>query len=104
MNEQRNLLMTAEQPISGTNQRLIVKLPIIVCGLFVAFGFMSLPANAAVSWDAGSATKYWFDPVNWSNDVLPPSNGAVPPAVTDTDITIATTGLPGGEGIVYDPS
>ena len=26
------------------------------------------------------------------------------PAPTDTDLTIATTGLPGGEGIVYDPS
>ena len=61
-------------------------------------------AHAAVSWDAGSNTQYWFDPANWSNNVLPPSNGATPPAVTDTDIGIGTASLPGGEGIVYDPS
>ncbi len=61
-------------------------------------------AYAAISWDAGSNSQYWFDPVNWSNNVLPPSNGATPPAVTDTDIGIGTASLPGGEGIVYDPS
>ena len=104
MNEQRNLPVTAEQPLSGTGQRFVVTLPVVACALFVAFGLMSLPAKAAISWDAGSATQYWFDPVNWSNNVLPPSNGAVPPASTDTATTIATTGLPGGEGIVYDPS
>jgi hypothetical protein len=93
--------MTAEQPFSGISERF-VKIAARVAVLLAAF--TSTTARAAISWDAGSGTQYWFDPVNWSNNVLPPSNGAVPPAATDTDITIATTGLPGGEGIVYDPS
>ncbi len=61
-------------------------------------------ASAAVSWDAGGNSQYWFDPANWSNNVLPPSNGATPPAPTDTDIGIGTASLPGGQGILYDPT
>jgi hypothetical protein len=65
---------------------------------------------AAISWDADNNTQWWFDPVNWNtnmdvNTALPPSNGVSPtPGATDTQINMGTAGLPGGEGVVYDPS
>jgi hypothetical protein len=81
-------------------------------------------ARAAVTWDSqgvnpdtsnptGSATQWWFDPANWSDETpasmaaaapyyLPPNNSSG--AVTDTQINVGTATLPGGEGVVYDPS
>jgi hypothetical protein len=67
------------------------------------------PSHAAISWDADNNTQWWFDPVNWNtnmdiNTALPPSNGLSPtPGPTDTQINMGTSGLPGGEGVVYDP-
>src|SRR6187549_1395546 len=81
-------------------------------------------ADAAVTWDPqlsnpdtgnpnGAGTQWWFDPANWSNET-PASIGTGPPyylppnnatgAETDTQINVGTASLPGGEGVVYDPS
>lgn len=78
----------------------------LILGVFVSVAMTQFAgvASAAVSWDAGGNSQYWFNPANWSNDVLPPSNGATPPAATDTDIGIGTASLPGGQGILYDPA
>jgi hypothetical protein len=82
--------------------------------------FMASRASAAISWDslsqtsgggaAGSGTQWWFDPLNWSaqNSAstppyhLPPTNDGS--AVTDTQINVGSVALPGGEGVVYDPT
>jgi hypothetical protein len=81
---------------------------------------IATPASAAITWDslsqtsggqpAGSGTQWWFDPLNWSaqNSAstppyhLPPTNDGS--AVTDTQINVGSVPLPGGEGVVYDPS
>jgi hypothetical protein len=54
-------------------------------------------ACAAVSFDGGGGSNWWFDPVNWTNDKLPPNDAAG--AATDVQINLGTT----GEGVVYDP-
>jgi hypothetical protein len=89
-------------------------------GAFVLL-LVAMPAvQAATTWDsqaltmqgnpAGSKTQWWFDPLNWSASnpggmppyFLPPTaNGT---SVTDAEINRGTTTLPGGEGVVYDPS
>jgi hypothetical protein len=80
---------------------------LLITGLF---WFATSTALAAISWDADSNTQWWFDPANWNtnmdvNTALPPSNGLSPtPAATDTQINMGTGSLPGGEGVVYDPS
>jgi hypothetical protein len=67
---------------------------------------LTATVRAGDNWDASDNTQWWFDPQNWNNNVLPPTNGTAPPAqgATDTDIVISTDTLPGGEGIVFDPS
>ncbi len=78
-------------------------------------------AYASISWDsqsltmgmnpAGSGTQWWFDPFNWTAQhpaspapyYLPPMNESGT-GVTDTVIGSGTATLPGGEGVVYDPS
>jgi hypothetical protein len=74
-------------------------------------------AFAAIAWDAGAGTQWWFNPTNWntnsnSNIVLPPTTNTqtdpmMPPTwgATDTQINIGTTGAWNvtGEGVVYDP-
>lgn len=96
---------------------------ILVCGSLVLLSlFVSTNTRAAVTWDsqvinadstpAGSGSKWWFDPANWSAEspasmatgppyYLPPNNSTG--AVTDTQINVGTASLPGGEGVVYDP-
>jgi hypothetical protein len=77
--------------------------------------------QAAITWDSlgqtmggnptGSTTQWWFDPANWSHQVpgeapplyLPPSNDGAT-AETDVQINEGTAGLPGGAGVVYDPT
>jgi hypothetical protein len=80
-------------------------------------------SRAAITWDsqqltenslpAGSGTKWWFDPANWSAEspatmamaspyYLPPNNSSG--AITDTQINVGTASLDGGEGVVYDPA
>ena len=82
-------------------------------------------AQAAITWDGGSDTNWWFDPVNWSRDedcpnvngicYLPPAQDAGgSPVNIDAQINsgwnLTTSdgqgdGQPGdGEGVVYDPA
>src|SRR5262249_11007396 len=62
-------------------------------------------AYAGNNWNKPTGgTQYWFDPSNWSVGALPPTNSTTTPAVTDTDVIVSTDQLPGGEGIVFDPS
>src|SRR5215212_724183 len=65
----------------------------------LAFSF----AQAANSWDAANNTHWWFDPANWSKDVLPPNNDAAN-AVTDTQINVGTGAWDQGFGVLYDPA
>lgn len=65
-------------------------------------------ANAAIGWDSGAGTQWWFDPVNWSapgnpNTLLPPSGDALGTTTTDAHISIGIDSIMGGEGVVYDP-
>jgi hypothetical protein len=102
-----------------------------VRGQFVFYTVLALlgsvvlhSAQAAVTWDSqivnpdtnnpnGDGTQWWFDPANWSDETpasmltgppyyLPPNNSTG--AVTDTQINVGTGSLPGGEGVVYDPT
>lgn len=67
-------------------------------------------AFAAISWDRGGNSDWWFDPVNWSRDqdeggpFLPPSQGQ-PVTSTDTQIN-GVGGAPQtvGANVVYDPA
>ena len=66
-----------------------------------------IPATAsyaAITWDGGGNSNWWFDPVNWSREpLLPPSQGD-PPAITDAQHNTGTGPWDvTGEGIVYDP-
>jgi hypothetical protein len=63
---------------------------------------LALYANAATTWDAGGGTRWWYNPTNWSVDLLPPNNATG--AATDTQINIGTGAWDLGEGVVYDPS
>jgi hypothetical protein len=88
-------------------------------------GFVLASAQAAITWDsqgltnngspAGSGTQWWFDPANWSGEtpasiaagppyLLPPNNTNGSGAVTDTQVDFGTETLPGGEGVVFDPT
>jgi hypothetical protein len=82
----------------------------------VSILFVSAPAaQAAISWDGGGNSNWWFDPANWSQDqfnYLPPTQDddgdpATPglrlPA-TDAQINGGTGAWDvTGEGVVYDP-
>jgi hypothetical protein len=66
-------------------------------------------AMAAISWDGGGNSNWWFDVQNWSqsaNNYLPPAqdSGGVP-TFTDAQVNIGTGGAWNltGEGLVYDP-
>lgn len=72
--------------------------------------------QAAINWDGGGGTNWWFNPVNWSQDAGCPSTSAVcylppaqdnagNPAVTDAQINGGTGAWDlTGEGVVYDPA
>ncbi|TWU30460.1 PEP-CTERM sorting domain-containing protein [Bythopirellula polymerisocia] len=70
-----------------------------LCGLWL----IASPTQAANTWDAGGSSQWWFDPVNWSKEVLPPNNDAAN-AVGDLQINIGTFTGDLGEGVVYDPA
>lgn len=88
--------------------------------VLLAVSFMSAKAIAAISWDsqvlnadttpAGAGTQWWYNPANWTGTgpsgtapfFLPPTNNGT--AATDTQINAGTATLPGGEGVVYDPT
>ncbi|QEG36450.1 PEP-CTERM sorting domain-containing protein [Bythopirellula goksoeyrii] len=82
---------------------------LVACRKLVAIGAALLtlhtiatPVHAAVSWDADGASQWWFNNVNWSDDMLPPNNSSG--AVTDTQINMGTGAWDQGEGVVYDPT
>src|SRR3954463_14017896 len=100
----RNRSVRLHQPTRHRVSRSFLQSLIVGGCALMAFTQLAGLARAAGSLDGGGNTQWWFDPTNWSNNVLPPSNGATPPAATDTDIGIGTASLPGGEGIVYDPA
>lgn len=67
-------------------------------------------SRAAISWDNGANTNWWFDPVNWSdaNGYLPPYQSADGtnnpyPAANDAQINNGWNVANGGEGVIYDP-
>jgi hypothetical protein len=67
-------------------------------------------ALAAIAWDGGGNSNWWFDPVNWSdaNGYLPPYQSADGlnnpyPAANDAQINNGWNVAGGGEGVVYDP-
>jgi hypothetical protein len=72
-----------------------------LAALFLA-GSMNA-VHAATTFDAGGGTHWWFNPLNWSVDRIPPNNAAGT-ASTDVQINLGTmfTGNM-GEGVVYDP-
>jgi hypothetical protein len=83
-----------------------------LCVLLVA---LAPRADAAITWDGGGNSNWWFDPANWSQDTfgyLPPTQDddgdpATPelrqPA-TDAQINIGSGDWDvTGEGVVYDP-
>jgi hypothetical protein len=109
-----------KQSISGRIRRQFVSWAVLA----LLSSIVLHSARAAVTWDSqvvnpdtsnpnGSATQWWFDPANWS-DETPASMAAAPPyylppnntsgAATDTQINLGTATLPGGEGVVFDPS
>ncbi len=87
-----------------------IALAISVVGALLCCGNL----QAAINWDGGGNTNWWFDPVNWSREgtesslcpCLPPSQGVADLFVTATDAQINNgTGAWDltGEGVVYDP-
>jgi hypothetical protein len=94
----------------------------IAIAICIIASLFSRASYAANTWDsqaltgnnnpAGDNTQWWFDPYNWSGATpgdavahfLPPSLDAAGSASTDTQINVGTTTLPGGQGVVYDPS
>ncbi|HEX6963154.1 MAG TPA: hypothetical protein VF175_14910 [Lacipirellula sp.] len=70
----------------------------------------SATAQAAISWDGGGSSMWWFDPANWSRQTdpggpfLPPSQGQ-PVFATDAQIN-GVGGAPQtmGAEVVYDPA
>jgi hypothetical protein len=97
----------------------------IFCAVLALVNSVQLhSACAAVTWDSqvvnpdttnpnGAGTQWWFNPANWSDETpasmltgppyyLPPNNSSG--GITDTQINVGTASLPGGEGVVYDPT
>ena len=74
----------------------------VLCAAIITMLPAAPSAQAGVTWDAGNNTQWWFDPVNWSNNTLPPDNGSG--SATDTQINLGTGAWDLGEGVVYDPN
>ena len=76
--------------------------------LCISLGVSSLAcsfSHAADEWDASAGTHWWFNPANWSKDVLPPANDTLnPPTSTDTQINLGTGAWDQGFGVLYDPA
>lgn len=100
--------------MTHTHQQLFGRIPSFanVFGRFslvlLVIGISLVPvAQGAVVWDGEHGTQWWFDPFNWNRDsnnntTLPPGNATT--GVTDTQINTDTSTLPGGEGVVFNPS
>ena len=64
---------------------------------------LTTSSYAAISWDGGGGSSWWFDPANWNQssfNYLPPGQDTAGVlTLTDAQINAA----PSGEGVVYDP-
>ena len=94
--------MNSYQPLSFFRCNRCLALGTLLCMTVLAHCFVAPMARGAISWDAQGNSQWWFDPVNWSNDVLPPDNGTG--SATDAQINIGTGAWDLGEGVVYDPA
>jgi hypothetical protein len=92
------------QQLMSSSRALCVGIGSIAIVLSIA----ALPAHAAISWDGGGNSNWWFDPANWSQDAF----GYIPPSQdqggTLIPIDAQINGGTGawdvtGEGVVYDP-
>ena len=86
-------------------------------GLLFVISFGALNSGevlAAISWDGGGSSNWWFDPVNWSHEGsiggpwLPPGQPASAtdptPTASDAQINVGTGAWDvTDEGVVYDP-
>ena len=76
----------------------------LMCSLIL----VPVVAQAAISWDGGGASSWWFDPDNWSLVGLLPPNPTLAQADAQINIgwntTPAAPGFTTGEGVVYDPA
>ena len=84
--------------------RAVFRYRLLSLGSAVALNLLAFSfAQAANSWDAAGNTHWWFNPANWSKDVLPPNNDAIN-TLTDTQINIGTGAWDQGFGVLYDPA
>jgi len=73
----------------------------------VVFAIFLSPTFAAINWDGGGGSNWWFDPANWNPQgpaspppyFLPPSSDGI----QQTDTNINNGWNVAGEGVVYDP-
>jgi hypothetical protein len=84
--------------------------------VFVLTVVSSLITQAAITWDNGGTSSWWFDPVNWSATLVNTNNPNLPAQFVGTS-TVPTSNVDGnrtdvqinngwdntGEGVVYDP-
>jgi hypothetical protein len=95
--------------IETSSVRYVRTCLVSVCA--VALAIISVGEGfAAIGWDGGGNSNWWFDPVNWSRDMdeggpfLPPSQGQ-PVIATDLQVNNGSgTWDTTGEGVVYDPA
>ena len=70
--------------------------------------------DAAITWDGGGSSNWWFDPTNWSRETPGPACPCLPPSQsTDGTSVVATDAQINigsdvswdltGEGVVFDP-
>ena len=81
---------------------------VIRFGILVLVAAIPPSAVAAISWDGGGNSNWWFDPANWNEEsgpYLPPAeDGGGSPVPTDAQINIGTGPWDvTGEGVVFDP-
>jgi len=97
--------------LMALNIAACLRAPIAAAVLFTTIVSLSAsPAEAAINWDGGGNSMWWFDPVNWSRDAdpggpfLPPSQGQ-PVFATDAQINgIGPNPQTPGAEVVYDPA
>jgi hypothetical protein len=101
--------MRVQQPSTCRIVSCLCRRLAAACGLAAALLVSAPTVQAAINWDGGGNSPWWFDTANWNSDwpLLPPmqvSDGV--PNVTDALLNPA---LPGatwdqGEGVVFDPA
>src|SRR5688500_15767139 len=92
---------------SSTSRRIgALRVKLTTCAVAAVFviGHGGSALYAATAFDAGGGTHWWYNPLNWSVDRIPPNN-ADGTATTDAQINLGETFAGSmGEGVVYDPA